>query len=384
VLRTVPGAYLTGACIVPNPLPVGQTETTYCNQPGNWRVQVNNSCNDVGQKNNNPLYLHDNIIGETSGVTDKMTSNKVKTGFVYQTFAELDAEDKKSGNGNCFANNKVIRRIAFLRNTNGSLVTPLKVLGVAKASGNVGTVQIFDFGTDKADTGSDLMPPPDNAYVSIPWLRPTISGSTVTAFTPVLQIEQPFASPSAPTNTDRIGGASTTRQDTNRWLQPAGADTTFNLIVAAGDSPARPTEDNGGLHNFVRFMENWQPPTSITRQAIISGSFMQVKKSAYATGPYNGALTASGTTYGIDIDGGRGTGFLPPGRQWGYDVALLSQAPDLFAQKLVLTPPELPDEYFREVGRDDKWVETLLCAKNGSDNTKFAIDQDQRPSICKS
>jgi hypothetical protein len=242
-----------------------------------------------------------------------------------------------------------------------------------------GKVEIYDFG----NPATNLLPAPNG--ISIPWLNPTISSGSITALTPVLQIQQPFATPSAPNNTDKIGGATTTRQDTNRWLQPAGANTTFNLIVAAGDSPARPTEDNGGLHNFVRFMENWQPPTNITRRAIISGSFMQVKKSTYATGPYNGASGGTNTTYGIDIDNGKGTGFLPPGRQWGYDVALLSQAPDLFASKLVLTPPDLPDEYFREVGRDDKWVETLLCAKNGADNTKFAIpDQNQRPSICKS
>jgi hypothetical protein len=61
----------------------------------------------------------------------------------------------------------------------------------------------------------------------------------------------------------------------------------------------------------------------------------------------------------------------------------------LFAQKLVLTPPNLPDEYFREVGRGDNWVETLMCAKNYNDKEKanvgYAIpDEKQRPSICKS
>lgn len=369
VLRTVPGAYLTEACVIPNPLPTGQTEDSYCNQPGNWRIQINNSCNDVGQKNNNPQYLHENIIGDTSGVTETNVSDKIKTGFIFQEFEELKTKD--TGNGNCFQNNKVIRRLAFLRNTDGTLVQPLKVLAVAKANGNVGTVQVFDFGAETASNGAELMPPPNNAYVSMPWLKPN---SDNTAYLPVLQITQPFATPADPNNTNKIGGADTTRQDTNRWLQPAGTDTTFNLIVAAGDSPARPSEDNGGLHNFVRFMENWQPPTSITRQAIISGSFMQVKKSAYATGPYNGA---SANGYAIDIDGGRGTGFLPPGRQWGYDVALLSQAPDLFAQKLVLTPPDLPDEYFREVGRSDKWVKTLLCAKK-ADGTRAV------PNSCQS
>ncbi|AUT02460.1 hypothetical protein CLI64_19840 [Nostoc sp. CENA543] len=374
LLRTIPGAYLTEVCPVKNGK--GTVETTdatgkkvttevdaatFCSDPKNWTIQT--SCSDNGGGN---TYLNGNIIGKNGDPGN----GRIKTGYVFE---DPDGFGKQNG-AECFDNNAP-RRIAFLRDTTGNIISPLQVLGVNKS----GKVAAFNFG----NPGSDLLTPPNGA--TMPWLRATVSaGGSITALTPVLQIEQPFATPNDPNNADRIGGASTTRQDTNRWLQRAGADTTFNLIVAAGDSPARPTEDNGGLHNFVRFMENWQPPTSITRQAIISGSFMQVKKSAYATGPYNGALTASGTTYGIDIDSGRGTGFLPPGRQWGYDVALLSQAPDLFAQKLVLTPPDLPDEYFREVSRDDKWVQTLLCAKDASDSTKFAIDQDQRPNSCKS
>jgi len=79
--------------------------------------------------------------------------------------------------------------------------------------------------------------------------------------------------------------------------------------------------------------------------------------------------------------GDRGTVpyYLPPLRQWGYDVALLSQSPDLLAQKLVTIPDDLPDEFFREVGRDDPWVRILLCAKKAADDTN-AIDADQRGS----
>lgn len=142
--------------------------------------------------------------------------------------------------------------------------------------------------------------------------------------------------------------------------QPANKDTTFNLIVAAGDNPAQPTVDNGGLNNFVRVIENWT-----SRKIKLNGAFMQVKKSAYATGtnppqPVNN----------------------PPTRQWSYDVGLLFQSPDLFASKLAVTPPEPPDEYLREVGRDDTWVQTLLCAKETS-TPNFAIeDPKQRPDIC--
>ncbi|MBF2004623.1 MAG: hypothetical protein IGS49_03945 [Chlorogloeopsis fritschii C42_A2020_084] len=372
LLRTIPGAYLTEVCPVSNVSngqgTVGQGGNAqqvnvdqYCSDPKNWTIQT--SCSDNGGGN---TYLNDKIVGKNGDPEN----SRIKTGYVFddpKAFGDANNQGPK-----CFDDNAP-RRIAFLRDAStGNIVEPLQVLGVNKS----GKVQIFDFG----NPGSDLMSPSPPNNISMPWLKATISGSNITALTPVLQIRQPFATPSDPNNTTKIGGEGTGRQDTKGWLQAAGADTTFNLIVAAGDSPARPTEDNGGLHNFVRFIENWQPPTT-SRRAIISGSFMQVKKSAYGTGPYNGAANDS---YRIDIDGGKGTGFLPPKRQWGYDVALLSQSPDLFASKLVLTPPDLPDEYFREVGRDDKWVETLLCAKHGADNTKYAIPQDQRPFKCKS
>ncbi|QJB45505.1 hormogonium polysaccharide biosynthesis protein HpsA [Dolichospermum flos-aquae] len=135
-------------------------------------------------------------------------------------------------------------------------------------------------------------------------------------------------------------------------------DTTFNLIIAAGDNPAQPTVDNGGINNLVRVIENWSG-----RKIKLNGAFMQVKKSAYAR-ETNPPETPNNP------------------RQWSYDVGLLFQSPDLFASKLAVTPPEPPDEYLREVGRDDTWVQTLLCAKETS-NTNFAIeDPKQRPDIC--
>jgi hypothetical protein len=152
--------------------------------------------------------------------------------------------------------------------------------------------------------------------------------------------------------------------------QTANKDTTFNLIIAAGDNPAQPTVDNGGLNNLVRVIENWT-----SREIKLNGAFMQVKKSAYATGT-NPPQTLNN----------------PPTRQWSYDVGLLFQSPDLFtfASKLVVTPDEPTDEYLREVSRGDTWVQTLLCARETSNPptnppTNFAItDQKQRPDSCQS
>ena len=72
--------------------------------------------------------------------------------------------------------------------------------------------------------------------------------------------------------------------------------------------------------------------------------------------------------------GGRIPFFSPPGRQWGYDVGLLSQPPDLFTRKFT-TPPSkrTPDEYFREVSRDDEWVQALLCSFIDKDGTTKAV-----------
>ena len=204
---------------------------------------------------------------------------------------------------------------------------------------------------------------------------------------PVLQIIIPFGSPGSP-NTTRIGPGSSQSPNHYNWLQVA-TSTTFNLVSASGDTPARSNEDNGGLHNFVRFIENWNSDDSTANAtpAIISGSFIQFKRSAFATGPFTATLTGA---YPITGNSGQAPFYIAPKRQWGYDVALLSQSPDLFAQKLVRTPDDLPNEYFREVGRDDAWVATLLCAKDTkgtvavSDDIYAINDQTQRPSSCQS
>ncbi|MEH1967915.1 hormogonium polysaccharide biosynthesis protein HpsA [Nostoc sp.] len=225
---------------------------------------------------------------------------------------------------------------------------------------------------------------------------------------PVLQIQVAFKTDDenlspAPSSAKDVQMGPGNQQNTY-WMQWATA-TTFNLAAAGGDTPARPTEDNGGLHNFVRFLENWNPTTSDTSPgihtgdnnditlaspAIINGSFIQRSRSVYATAPYVAFLnTSSSAVYPIANAGGQVPFYLAPKRRWGYDVALLSQSPDAFSQKLAITPDDKPNEYFREVGRDDAWVQTLLCAKDTkgtvstSDDTD-AVDQAQRPTNCPS
>ncbi|GAA6615697.1 hormogonium polysaccharide biosynthesis protein HpsA [Scytonema sp. NUACC26] len=288
------------------------------------------------------------------------------------------------------------RRVAFKRSSSGELVidasgrpTPLGI-----DSTGTGTVQEYPYSgatyprsvnnalwfktTTKTDPKMDNDINKDDVNNSLLLANEPLSATKESQprLLPVLQITRPFGTPSTQVS-DKVGPSSSgTNNVHGNWLQVATV-TTFNLAAAAGDTPARSTEDNGGLHNFVRFLENWNP-TGTTADAVkarISGSFIQIKRSAYATGPFRALLSGE---YQIVGNQSRAPFYLAPDRQWGYDVGLLSQSPDLFAQKLVRTPDELPDEYFREVSRDDVWVKTLLCAKKADGSNSYAVDSDQR------
>ncbi|WP_293146604.1 MULTISPECIES: hormogonium polysaccharide biosynthesis protein HpsA [unclassified Microcoleus] len=187
----------------------------------------------------------------------------------------------------------------------------------------------------------------------------------------------------------------------SRWM-PRAINTTQNLIVGAGDTPSRALsisaplsgDFNGGLQNFPRFVENWNIPGSPSTNNI-KGSFIQLNRSAYSTAPYVPILAAPPpdvpaavapnlqnsiqslffaaslppntiptARYRTDNNGGRIPFFTPPLRNWGYDVGMLSQSPDLFTQRFTTPPTKTqPAEYFREVPRNDEWINTLMCGK---------------------
>ena len=179
-----------------------------------------------------------------------------------------------------------------------------------------------------------------------------------------------------------------------RWLQRA-KDTTYNMVMAVGDVPGRPGETNGGLQNLARLLENWEGLTvAENKKTIILGSFMQLFRSAYATAPYfpvrNPTENTSFFGYAPNIyrssGGGRVPFQSPSSRQWGYDVALLKQVPDLFST-LFTTPQDLNNviagnEYVREVGRDDEWVKQFVCKAKTSDGKYAANDDTKTPSGC--
>lgn len=206
--------------------------------------------------------------------------------------------------------------------------------------------------------------------------------------------------------------------DQRKWLQKA-TSTDYNAVLVMGDTPSRPYttgggENNGGLHNFPRFLENWTGSATNPIIARIRGSLIQYIKSKYATGPFDTVdlvdqdnslffdsaagsppdyITGANPTDVDNIFGyqypeaaakRKAPFYQPPVRAWGYDVGLLTQTPDLFSRRIAIPEAGTPNEFFREVSRDDAWIQTLLCAAEETGNGyEWAIaDESQRPSSC--
>jgi type II secretory pathway pseudopilin PulG len=233
---------------------------------------------------------------------------------------------------------------------------------------------------------------------------------------PVLQLHSPQGSPSA--NYATVFDGITV--NANYWVQRVPSNTpkeerTYNGVFIMGDSPSRPPgESGGGLPNFPRFLEAWEDthPTDDNSAAKatneIKGSFIQFKKSAFATAPFeaiddptqDNSLFFDGVTGPLYMaqfnltdyrykGGGQGRKapyYRPPIRDWGYDVGLLSQTPDLFSRRFANPTAGTPNQYFRQVNRNDPWIETLLCAAQpttgGAGYERAIADPTQRPSNC--
>ncbi|MGI8499589.1 MAG: hormogonium polysaccharide biosynthesis protein HpsA [Hassallia sp.] len=242
--------------------------------------------------------------------------------------------------------------------------------------------------------------------------NPDLDGQPI--LVPVLQIHDADKKPNEALRQD----SALQPQFRDRWLKEADTGTTrptstiFNVTFVVGNSPSRPSEVSAGLQNLVRFLENWEG-----RTAKIRGGFIQLKRSAFATAPISplfksrGVLGTDTTTtlgnlsiYDYPFDNypiEDGDGLLPfysaPTRNWGFDIGLLSEQPDLFAQRFTQPSAGRPSEFFREVGRDDVWVKTLLCAgeppannptaippKNGTVSYSYAVPSEYRSQGCQS
>jgi hypothetical protein len=306
------------------------------------------------------------------------------------------------------ADRRYPRRVAFARDNTNNLVkvssSPdiYKPMGVGCPLDTTGTTYANNgctFATGSPAEGNRYGKKGSNAL----WFRTTTSTSNPSAnasygdsesllyYAPTATDGQPLLVPVLQihrSNNDSgiRGDGSTESEFRDRWIQQPNADTTFNATFVLGNSPSRAAETSAGFQNFVRFLENWNG-----RTAKISGSFIQLKRSSFATAPISPIFAAKSTIgatntandtnanlslfdYSLDTyPSPNGSGLLPfynaPNRQWGFDVGLLSEQPDLFAQRFTLPPTGRPNEFFREVGRDDTWVKTLLCAGEASNQT---------------
>jgi hypothetical protein len=312
------------------------------------------------------------------------------------------------------------RRVAFNRDSTYKLspdpaINPLRPWGIAGgttltaaptpptptpgrnslwfATGASGTVNYDDSTIPyQVNTGTTFADTRDGSNTRLPTLEASALAQTVSEPTPpyaatVYRGTQPLLLPvlqlqNVSTATLGNGGGTLSALQTG-WI-PQAEETTFNLIIGANDTPSRifnggTTSDfNGGLQNLPRFLESWGENGAITTN--IRGSFIQLSRSAFSTAPYQPVPTPGSLatvfaqlnppqplpnipiTYNIATGAGRIPYFSPPTRNWGYDVGLLSQPPDLFTQKLTTAPSRNePAEFFREVARNDKWVKTLIC-----------------------
>ncbi len=291
VRRIQVGEYVTESCVAAN---VADCIT----DPTQWKVSTANSLNGNGNNNWKDTGNSDGILGQPM--------NSLKTGSLAENPSSTYASFP--------------RRISFQRNADGSLKLQdgLPIYYGIGADGKLDTFPVSTLSTKKPRLAVDT----SGNKVIIPWYNPKADGT----YEPVLQIDKPFDTDTDDTQQNTVGIVGNKHEN---WLQVA-TPTTFNVIIAAGDTPARSTEDNGGLHNLPRFLENWNPTgtPSDAYKAKISGSFIQMKRSTYATAPWWSVLDSSSDKYAIESNSGKLPYFLPPGRQWGYDVALLSQSPD--------------------------------------------------------
>lgn len=151
-------------------------------------------------------------------------------------------------------------------------------------------------------------------------------------------------------------GFNTSTSDRHRNLQTAG--TTFvNATIVSGLVPQRFQQGYGGLHNFPRFLEDWD-----TVDLHLAGSLIQLNFSTNATGPFE--PDAWQPTQDPVADENLGY-YRPPNRRWGYDVALLYVPPAPAARRFVnIGAPR--SEYYRELPSDDPYIVNLRCAANAS------------------
>lgn len=135
--------------------------------------------------------------------------------------------------------------------------------------------------------------------------------------------------------------------------------TTVNALIASGISPSRIYHGYGGMHNFIRLIENWQ-----TTQALnFAGSLIQLSFSKYS-GPFAINAWEAGT---VRLDAtGLDDYYVAAQRNFGYDVALAYAPAGAVAGRLS-SPSRDRSEFYRELPVTDPYIVNLLCARPDTD-----------------
>jgi hypothetical protein len=136
-----------------------------------------------------------------------------------------------------------------------------------------------------------------------------------------------------------------------------------NAIIISGLIPSRPNQAYGGLHNFPRFLENWDT-------LIISGSFLQLNFSNYATAPFSQNAWESAISNPLPSGGEQIKYYNPPDRRWGYDVGLQIAPTGPIAERFV-TAESIRSEFYNEPPADDPYI-AKLCRAIASQSTRCA------------
>ncbi|WP_157867378.1 hormogonium polysaccharide biosynthesis protein HpsA [Gloeothece citriformis] len=171
--------------------------------------------------------------------------------------------------------------------------------------------------------------------------------------------------------------------DDSRELNKADVDTEVNLVLISGLVPSRKDQSYGGLHNFPRFLQNWNVNSNQKNILSMKGSFFQLNFSTYATAPYDQDAWEPGQT--IPDNAVANEFFGAPQRQWGYDVALQYTPPSPVVDRFVEVS-NLRNEFYQRVAADDPYIMLLRCAsvdKDGDGDEELIddhLDSEQCPS----
>jgi hypothetical protein len=153
-------------------------------------------------------------------------------------------------------------------------------------------------------------------------------------------------------------------------LVASASDTRINAIVVSGISPSRPNQSYGGLHNFPRFVEQWNG-----QRFFFSGSFLQLNFSNYSTGPFEQEGWEPGQTATTNEPIPH---YQPPTRLWGYDVALQFAPAGPIAARFV-APSATRSEFYTEPPVSDPYINKLCRA---AQEIRGQITPTGRPIDC--